>query len=431
METVIYLGAAVLFFALIMASIALHEIGHLVPAKLFGVKTTQYFVGFGKTLWSKKVGETEYGIKAIPLGGYVRMIGMYPRHADGSLRASSSGLFQNLADSAREIEHEEIKPADDGRLFYQKKPWQKLIIMFAGPAMNLILAFALLQTLFGLYGINQPTLVVQNVQECVIPADRQDQSCRPGDPPTPAAAAGMADGDRIVAFNGVELKDWDQLSAMIRGNLAGPATITVERGGGLVQLPQVNTVVTGVPAQYDPARRVPAGFLGVQPQMVRAAGTPAVVLETMGDMTVRSAVGVVTLPVRVFNTAADLVTGRERDPNGPVSVVGASRFAGEVATTDRLTDNDRFAMVLMLLGSVNLFVAILNLVPLMPFDGGHIAGALWEWVRRGLAKAFRRPDPGYVDVAKTLPVAYVVGGFLVVCGAVLIVADVIAPITLF
>ncbi|TDT32903.1 M50 family metallopeptidase [Naumannella halotolerans] len=431
METLIYVGAAIGFFALIMASIALHEIGHLIPAKIFDVKTTQYFVGFGRTLWSTRIGETEYGVKALPLGGFVRMVGMYPRHADGSLRASSSGLFQNLADSAREFEHEEIRPEDEGRLFYQKKPWQKLIIMFAGPLMNLLLAFALLQTLFGMNGIVQPTLEVTRVQECVIPADRAEQVCQPGDPLTPAVEAGLQPGDVIVGFNGVTVENWDQLSELIRTNYDRSAQITVERGGSAVELPTVNTIVTSRPDDVDPAKQVAVGFLGVEPGSERVAGTPGRVVETMVDMTHSSIVGVINLPVRVYYTAADLVTGQQRDPNGPMSVVGASRVAGEVATTDQLTNPDRGSYVLLLLGSVNLFVAVLNLVPLMPFDGGHIAGALWEWLRRGLAKVFGRPDPGYVDVAKTLPVAYLVGGFLMICGVVLIVADVVSPITLF
>ena len=129
-----------------MASIALHEIGHLVPGKLFDVKTTQYFVGFGRTLWSRRLGETEYGVKAIPLGGYVRFVGMYPPSRDrpGQVRAARTGIFQTMADNARAAEWETIRPEDDGRLFYQKKSWQKVIIMAGGPTMNLLLAFVIL-----------------------------------------------------------------------------------------------------------------------------------------------------------------------------------------------------------------------------------------------------------------------------------------------
>src|SRR3954469_23893109 len=139
MDLVIYLAGALIFFALVMASIALHEVGHLVPGKIFGVKTTQYFVGFGKNLWSRRVGETEYGFKAFPLGGYVRFIGMYPPAKDrpDQVRSARTGIFQSLADSARAAEWETIRPEDVGRLFYEKKTWQKLVIMAGGPTMNL------------------------------------------------------------------------------------------------------------------------------------------------------------------------------------------------------------------------------------------------------------------------------------------------------
>src|SRR5687767_5248174 len=141
MDIVIYLGAAALFFVQVMASIALHEIGHLVPGKIFDVKTTQYFVGFGRTLWSRRRGETEYGVKAIPLGGYVRFVGMYPPQRGApanAVRASRTGIFQSMADQARAAEWEDITPGDEGRLFYQKKSWQKLIIMSGGPLMNIL-----------------------------------------------------------------------------------------------------------------------------------------------------------------------------------------------------------------------------------------------------------------------------------------------------
>lgn len=141
MHILIYLAGAVVFFAMIMASVALHEVGHLIPGKLFGVKTTQYMVGFGRTLWSTRRGETEYGVKAIPLGGYCRFVGMYPPDPkSGKVRQARTGIFQSIADQAREAEWEDIRPEDDGRLFYQKKTWQKLIIMIGGPGMNIILA---------------------------------------------------------------------------------------------------------------------------------------------------------------------------------------------------------------------------------------------------------------------------------------------------
>ncbi len=433
MDIVIYIGGAVLFFALVMASIALHEIGHLVPGKIFDVKTTQYFVGFGRTLWSRRRGETEYGIKAIPLGGYVRFVGMYPPGKNApvnAVRASRTGIFQSMADQARAAEWEGIRPEDEGRLFYQKKSWQKLIIMAGGPLMNIILAFLLLLAVTSVYGVYRTQTTVRSVQDCILAEGATDRSCT-GKPTTPARSAGLQPGDRIVAFNDAPIRSWEEMSAAIRSNLDRRARITVERGGQRVELTPVNTVVTGVPHMWDPSRRVAAGFLGVEPMLQRERGGPIVVLNDMGKMAQQTGYALVRFPAKVYHTAADLVTGKPRDVYGPMSIVGASRAAGEVASTDKIGAADKVATLFSLLGSVNLFVALFNFVPLLPLDGGHIAGAIYEGLKRQLARLFRKPDPGHVDTAKMLPVAYVVGGAIALSGVVLILADIIDPIRLF
>src|SRR5215203_3384606 len=170
MDLLIYIGGAIAFFALVMASIGLHEIGHLVPGKLFNVKTTEYFVGFGRTLWSRRRGETEYGVKAVPVGGYVRLVGMFPPAKDrpGQVRAYSTGPFRALADNARAAEWSAIQPGDQGRLFYQKPFWQKLIIMASGPTMNILLAFLILLGVSMTYGVYRSQPVVNRVQECIV-----------------------------------------------------------------------------------------------------------------------------------------------------------------------------------------------------------------------------------------------------------------------
>ena len=432
MSFVIYLMGAVVFFVMVMASIALHEVGHLVPGKLFGVKTTQYFVGFGKTLWSRRFGETEYGVKAVPLGGYVRFVGMYPPGQDhpGQVRATRTGIFQTLADQARAAEWETIRPEDDGRLFYQKKSWQKIIIMAGGPSMNILLAFLLLLGVAGLYGVNRTQLQVDSVQECLVAANAPDQSCA-GKPPTPAALSGLRKGDVMVAFNDTPVQSWDQVSTLIRANLDGSARLTVLREGRQVQLTPVHTVVTGVPDRFDPSKRVAAGFLGVTPVVARERGGPVVVLRDMWTMTQQSVVALAHFPVKVYYTAYNLFTGKPRDLYGPMSIVGASRVAGEIAATDQIDAGAKFATVFTVLGSLNLFLALFNFVPLLPLDGGHIAGAVYEALKRALARLFRRPDPGHVDTAKMLPIAYAVGLLIAVSGVVLILADVIDPIRLF
>ncbi|MDO5678232.1 MAG: site-2 protease family protein [Propionibacteriaceae bacterium] len=418
---------AVLFFALIMVSIALHEVGHLLPAKLFGVKVTQYFVGFGKTLWSTRRGETEYGIKAIPLGGYVRLVGMYPPEKKGAKQT----WLTRIADQARAFEWDEIRPEDDGKLFYQKKTWQKIIIMLSGPAMNILLAFLMFLGINLFHGTYQATLTVQQVSQCAIPLDREERTCTDADPATPAVDAGVLVGDKLVSFNGVELTSWEQMGDLIRENRDGAATVVVERGGALVTLPTVNTVLNHVPDRLDPTKFIEAGFFGVSPTQELTKAGPITTLRQMWSMTKQSAVALASFPVRTWNVAVDLVTGQPRDVNSPLSIIGASRVAGEISTAENLSAGSKVASYFSLLAAVNLFVAILNLVPLLPLDGGHVAGALWEWLRRQAARLTGRPDPGPVDTAKGLPLTYLVGGFLLLVGIVLIAADLISPIRLF
>lgn len=260
MELLTTIGFGILFFALIMVSVGLHEVGHMLPAKKFGVRVPQYMIGFGPTLWSTTRGETEYGIKGFPLGGYVRLLGMYP---PGSRREGKPGRLAELADAARAQEWSEITGQDvaDGRLFYQKKTWQKLVVMFGGPFMNLLIAFALFWGITALYGVNRAQTTIAHVSQCII-ADGAQRDCEPGDPPTPAAKAGMMDGDTVIEFNGIAITGYEQLSGLIRANLDGEARIAVERNGARVDLAPVKTVVTGVRDTWDPSRIVPAGFLG-------------------------------------------------------------------------------------------------------------------------------------------------------------------------
>jgi len=417
-----------LFFAALMACVALHEVGHMLPAKLFGVKVPKYFVGFGKTLWSTKRGETEYGVKVFPLGGFVQLLGMYPpRRPD-----ARDTRLQRFADDAREAEWEDIEPADQAahRLFYQQKTWQKLVMMAGGITMNLLLAFVLLWGVVGLHGIVRYQTTVSGISTCIQSPPRTDNTCLPTDPQSPAAQAGLTQGDRIVEFNGVAITGHDQLTALIRANLDGEARIVVERAGVRTPLPTVHTLITNVSDPLDPGHTVQAGYLGFYPTSALVKAGPGQALSDLGTMTAQSLVALGQLPVKVFNVVADLVQGHPRDPSGPISVVGASAVAGEIAASDG-TVGDKVATFAYLLASVNLFLALFNLVPLPPLDGGHIAGALFEGARRALAKLTGRPDPGPADTAKLLPVAYVVGGLVLLMGVVLIVADIVSPVKIF
>lgn len=435
MTTVLmYALGVVLFVVGVAASIGLHEVGHLVPAKKFGVKVTQYFIGFGNTVWSRRKGETEYGVKAIPLGGYVKLVGMLPpgpNDEPGRVRKSNTGMFTQLISDARAAEYEHVQPGDEERLFYRLPWWKKVIVMAGGPMVNLVLAFLLFGGVFMLHGILTPTTTVDKVSDCVIAATEPnlDRTCKASDPVAPAKRAGLQQGDRIVEMNGTKVTSWPELTRLIRANEDGSATIVYVRDGER-RTTTTNTLVSTRPDLKNTDEFVKVGFLGVQPTLVREKQGPVFVIDTMGTYTWETVKALGTLPAKLWDVGKAALGITERSTDSPMSVVGASRVAGEMASTPDLALGDKFFSLLMLLGGINLFVGMFNFIPLLPLDGGHIAGALYEAVRRGIARVLGRPDPGYFDVAKLLPVAYVMAGAILVMSVVLIYADIVAPVRL-
>ncbi|MEO5852946.1 MAG: site-2 protease family protein [Nocardioides sp.] len=448
MTPLLYTLGVVLFFGAILASIGLHELGHMIPAKKFGGKVTQYFIGFGPTVWSRRVGETEYGVKAIPLGGFVKIVGMLPpgaedlgeveHDADGNrvlrVRKSNTGMFTQLISDARAAEWEHISPGDDDRLFYKMTWWKKVIVMAGGPVVNLLIAFFIFFGVFSTYGnLNDGRIepVVSEVLDCVVPYSEDGRACTPQDEVTPAKRAGVEVGDRFVAVNGVAVTGWREVQNQIRGNADGKVSLTVERDGQQVTL-DTNTTVTALPISEDPANEAltDVGFLGVVPTASPQTGGPLYTLDQMGTMTVDTVKALGTLPVKVWGVAKAIVGVEERAVDSPVSIVGGGRIAGEATSTDTLSLTEKSVFLLMLIGGFNFFIGMFNFVPLLPLDGGHIAGALFEAVRRSIARLRRRPDPGYVDIARLLPVAYVVASALLVMGVVLIVGDLVVPVQL-
>ncbi|WP_430478068.1 M50 family metallopeptidase [Streptomyces sp. P11-1] len=423
------LGIAVFVVGLLF-SIAWHELGHLSTAKMFGIRVPQYMVGFGPTLWSKQKGDTEYGIKAIPAGGYIRMIGMFPPGADGRLEARSTSPWRGMIEDARSAAYEELEPGDEKRLFYTRKPWKRVIVMFAGPFMNLILAVAIFMGVAMTFGFQTQTTEVAGVQQCVISQSEKRDTCKDTDPVSPAKAAGLKEGDKIVAFDGQRVDDWATLSDRIR-NTIGPATITVERGGQEVTLNAVlreNAVAKKdgrgevIPDQY-----VKAGYLGfaAQTEIVPLSFGDSVV--RMGDMIENGVDAIIALPSKIPDLWNAAFSDGQRADDSPVGVVGAARIGGEVMNLDIPAQN-QVAMMLFLLAGFNLSLFLFNMLPLLPLDGGHIAGALWESLRRNVAKVFRRPDPGPFDVAKLMPVAYVVAGLFICFTLLVLVADIVNPV---
>ncbi|WP_339152053.1 site-2 protease family protein [Streptomyces sp. F41] len=423
------LGIAVFVVGLLF-SIAWHELGHLSTAKMFGIRVPQYMVGFGPTLWSRQKGDTEYGIKAIPAGGYIRMIGMFPPGADGRLEARSTSPWRGMIEDARSAAYEELEPGDEKRLFYTRKPWKRVIVMFAGPFMNLILAVAIFMGVAMTFGFQTQTTEVAGVQQCVISQSEKRDTCKDTDPVSPAKAAGLKEGDKIVAFDGQRVDDWATLSDRIR-NTIGPATLTVERGGQEVTLNAVlreNAVAKKdgrgevIPDQY-----IKAGYLGfaAQTEIVPLSFGDSVV--RMGDMIENGVDAIIALPSKIPDLWNAAFSDGQRADDSPVGVVGAARIGGEVMNLDIPAQN-QVAMMLFLLAGFNLSLFLFNMLPLLPLDGGHIAGALWESLRRNVAKVFRRPDPGPFDVAKLMPVAYVVAGLFICFTLLVLVADIVNPV---
>ena len=423
-------GVLVVAFG-ILASIALHEVGHMYPAKKFGVKVTQYFVGFGNTVWSTKRGETEYGVKAFPLGGYVKLVGMLPPGPGDNptrVRKSNTGLFTQLITDARNAEYENVDRGEQDRLFYRKPWWQKLIVMAGGPMVNILIAFVLFGFLFMGIGALTATTTINAVSECAIPDAESGRACTSNDPQTPAKKAGLLPGDTITSFNGTKIQGWTQLTTLIRSNGDRQATLGFERDGQTVSK-TVNTSVLARVSLTDADKTDKVGFLGVVPNRAYVRQGPGFVLSTMWTYTTKTGEAIIALPQRMVGVAK-AAFGGVREPDSPMSVVGAGRVAGEISSADETTWTDRVYGLVSLLAAVNMFVALFNFIPLLPLDGGHIAGALWEGLKRGWAKLFNRPEPQAVDVGKMLPVAYAMGALLLVMGVLLIYADFVNPIKL-
>lgn len=409
----------VVVFALgILVSVCLHEAGHLLTAKRFGMKATQYFAGFGPTVFSFRRGETEYGLKAIPAGGFVKIVGMTPL--------------------------EEVPPADRDRAFWRFPLWQRTVVLVAGSATHFVLAALVFYIAAVTTGLPNPAAqsfdpleadpVVGAVSDCVVPDFTLTRSgelrrCREGDPAGPARAAGLRPGDRVVSVGGKQVRTYGELVETIRATPPGPVRLVYLRDG------ERRATTAGLVGTQRPPLAQPRGELQTVSAIGLSVRAPRLELHYDAVSAVPAAGWYLGESVRLtFDAIAafpskipklvDAIGGQERDPETPISVVGASRVGGEAVELGLPI------VFLALLGGLNVFVGVFNLFPLLPLDGGHVAVAWFERVRSWWAARRGRPDPGRVDYNRLMPVTYLVIAVFGGLTLLTLTADIVNPITL-
>ncbi|MGN6521859.1 MAG: M50 family metallopeptidase [Actinomycetes bacterium] len=404
----------VAFVVALLLSVMVHEFGHYAFATRYGMKATEFFVGFGPRVWSFRRGETEYGIKAIPAGGYVKILGMTPL--------------------------EELDPADRPRAYYRQPWWQRVVTTGAGVVINFIVSIVLIYVALVAIGLpsSNVSTKIANVSACIPTATAvsAEPACGPSDPPSPAKAAGLQAGDRIVAFDGKPVTSWEQLSREIRANGAASVPIVVERDGKRVTL-TLQPVIRERPKLDDPKQTAKVGVVGISPVEVTTVQRVGPI-EGVGRTASLIGQGVTgglkalgSIPSAIPQLVKATFDGGQRDPNGLTGPVGVARISGEVASLSEVPVAARVSQFLLIVASLNLILGLLNVLPLLPFDGGHMAIAAYEGAKRRLWRRLGRDEPGPVDVAKLLPATYVVFALLVGLSLLLLAADIVNPVKLF
>ncbi len=426
LDTILYLLGILIFLVGIAFSVGLHELGHYLPATKFGVEVRQFMIGFGPTIFSRRRGETEFGVKAFPLGGYILMSGMY-----APAKKPYRGLFANWINEARrEVESQEN--VSEERKFYRLSGPKKITIMLGGPVMNLLLGTLLIVASLSGIGTLQNSLTVDQVYPCMESA--VESECPEGSAATPAKLAGLQSGDEVKAVNGQTVSSWQEVTALLEDNSS--STLTVERNGTDVTINI--TPVFMERAVYDSLGNLELDAQGnpvteLSPVLgIRLLGVTKPLgldqsLSYAGASLASMAAFILELPQQIYEVTLSTVGITERDPYGAVSIVGVGQLAGELTSADIGIDA-KLSSLLLLLGSLNLVLFVFNLVPLLPLDGGHVVGAVYESAKRRVVKQFRGEDPGPIDTAKALPLAYFVWVVLIFTGILLILADLINPI---
>ena len=369
------------FVVALLFSVMVHEFGHYLTARKFGMRVSEFFLGFGKRIWSFTRGETEFGIKAIPAGGYCRIEGMTPQ--------------------------DQMAEGEERRAFFAASSAKKLIVLGAGSFAHFALGFLLIFSIF--FGVGYQALLPDITKVS---------------PQSAAESAGFQEGDRLLTIDGDEVDNWAIDSKKIAESKGREIVFTVQRGNEILTLkanPQyieeekryLLGVVTKVGVKRDGV---------VQSTQNASSATWALARESVKSL--------FTLPTKVPELFRQTFMGEERDPNGLVGVVGAARVSGEVVGSENLAGNQRLQTFILIVASLNIFVGLFNLLPLLPLDGGHMAVAIADEFRALIARIRKKPRPAGIDVNVLTPITMAVFVVLAVLTVVLLVADIINPISL-
>ena len=406
-----YVLGLIAFAVCILVSVALHECGHMWAARATGMKVRRYFVGFGPTLWSTKrpnrLGYTEYGVKAIPAGGFCDIAGM--------------------------TANEELAPEDRPYAMYRQKVWKRVVVLFAGPGMNFAAGLVILYGIaivWGLPNLHPPTAAIVGKTACVAAeVTRGDAGHCEGQ--GPAALAGILPGDTVVKVGDSDVKTFDDMVAAVRKS-TGPTPFVVQRtvnGRQSEFTTSVDVTQTQRWVKDDDKSATKVGAVGVAeprygPIQYNPLSAAPATFAFAGDTAVQLGKALVMIPTKL-GALVHSIGGGERDPNTPISVVGASRIGGETV------EHGLWVLFWLVLVQVNFALGAVNLLPLLPFDGGHIAVATYEKLRNMFRRARGLVTAGPVDYMKLMPATYVVIALLGAYMLLTVTADLVNPIRLF
>lgn len=392
------------FVIALLISVMIHEFGHYITARKFNMKVTEFFLGFGKRIWSFRRGETEFGLKAIPAGGYCRITGM--------------------------TIHEELTEDEKTRAFYQASVPKRLIVLGAGSFLHLVLGFLILTVILGGIGTSIIINKVDQVMPCVIKTSDGPTlgECKPGASKSPANIAGILAGDEIIKINGVVVtkSTWNRAISVIHNNPNKTIPLVVRRDG-------IEQELTVTP-QAKKIGGKSYGFIGI----VNALGTnrenPIASIRDSAiitkDVAVNSVTSLFSLPSKIPDLVKQTFGKQKRDPNGLVGVVGVARVSAQTVSDPNMKWRDKLTTFLMIIASLNIFVGIFNLFPLLPMDGGHMAIAAIDGFRRWNARRKKLPRPHPYDIEKLMPFTLAVVVILVGLTLLLLAADIFHPVSI-